>query len=278
MQHDANAKARGLFESNLAVIFGAIRLVVARRRVRLDDGEEFHSYTMLRLMKNDCACLRSFRGQSSLRTYLVRVIDRYYLDFQVQRWGRWRSSARAKSLGQAAICLERLLYRERLSLSEAVTTMRVNLRATQSEEQLRTLSTQLPARVQRKPLDETVLVNMPAPRAEERVLLRYDRNRAQRQARRALATALRKLTQEERQMLRLRFLEGWSVPEVATALGLPAKPLYRRIQQTLRRLRGWLEGQGLTWDEVGMLAGWKEADLGMEQGLLTPEPQRVASA
>ena len=53
-----------------------------------------------------------FEGRSSLRTYLTVVISRMLLDWRNSKYGKWRPSKAALSLGEHAVDLERLMSRD----------------------------------------------------------------------------------------------------------------------------------------------------------------------
>src|SRR5215470_20195503 len=88
-----------LFLSELALIERVIAWVSARRCLWGADAEDFASTVKLRLIENDYEVLGRFEGRSSLKTYLTAVVTRMYLDYQVQRFGKWRPSAEARRLG-----------------------------------------------------------------------------------------------------------------------------------------------------------------------------------
>jgi RNA polymerase sigma factor for flagellar operon FliA len=74
---------------------------------------------------------------------------------------------------------------------------------------------------------------------------------------RAVERALHQLPAEDQVMLRLRFWEGLSVADVARGLGVPQKPLYRRIERVLGQMRNLLEQSGLSAENVrAALAEW----------------------
>jgi RNA polymerase sigma factor for flagellar operon FliA len=66
----------------------------------------------------------------------------------------------------------------------------------------------------------------------------------------ALFKVMEQLPPEERHILRMRFADGRSVADVARALRLEQKPLYRRIDQLKAKLRVDLERFGVTADDV----------------------------
>jgi RNA polymerase sigma factor (sigma-70 family) len=79
--------------------------------------------------------------------------------------------------------------------------------------------------------------------AEDAVLLR-DRREQAAAARTALRAALEALPRTDRALLAWRFRDGRTIKEMAEALGVPAKPLYRRFESLLRDLRGAVERRG----------------------------------
>src|SRR5215471_8489012 len=108
-----------LFLTNLPTIEALVQMVARQQRMTWAEAEEFASIVRLRLIENDYAILRKFRGGSSLRTYLTVVIARQALDYRDACWGRWRPSRAARRLGRAAVALEKLIVRDGLTVDEA---------------------------------------------------------------------------------------------------------------------------------------------------------------
>jgi DNA-directed RNA polymerase specialized sigma24 family protein len=55
----------------------------------------------------------------------------------------------------------------------------------------------------------------------------------------------------------MRYWEGTSVADIARALGLPQKPLYRRLERALAALRAALEAAGVSRHRTAAcLAEW----------------------
>src|SRR5258706_111345 len=135
-----------LFLSELALIERVIAWVCARRCLRGADAEDFGSAVKLRLIEGDYEILGRFEGRSSLKTYLAAVIQRLYLDYQTQRFGKWRPSAEARRLGPVALRLESLLYPDGLTFEEACGVLQTDFGVTESREALYELSQKLPLR------------------------------------------------------------------------------------------------------------------------------------
>jgi RNA polymerase sigma factor for flagellar operon FliA len=70
----------------------------------------------------------------------------------------------------------------------------------------------------------------------------------------ALARVMDRLDPEDRMVARMHFGEGRSLAEVARALRLDQKPLYRRVDRLRRRLREDLLAEGVGDDVLEVLS------------------------
>jgi RNA polymerase sigma factor for flagellar operon FliA len=233
-----------VFASELALIERVIQWVCARRSLRGADAEDFGSTVKLRLIENDYEILARFEGRSSLKTYVAAVISRLYIDYQNQRFGKWRPSAQARRLGPVALRLECLLYRDGLTFEEARAVLQNDAGLAQSAEALYGLSLKLPVRNTRHAARgddrETSDVSnglSAIEQAERRVLAEKTFV--------ALRRALRGLPARDRVILRLHVETGLSIADVARALGEEQKALYRRRDALYRQLRLDLEKDGI---------------------------------
>jgi RNA polymerase sigma factor (sigma-70 family) len=73
-------------------------------------------------------------------------------------------------------------------------------------------------------------------------------------ARRALDSAMSGLSDEDRLIVRMHFIERMTIADIARGLALPQKPLYRRIERTLVILRTKLERAGVSRERVRALS------------------------
>lgn len=245
------ARASDPFAEHLQLIERAIRFVCRRRGLSEAEAEDFASALRVKLLEDDRAVLRKFRGRSRLETYLVTVAQRFYLDWRISQWGKWRASAEARRRGGTAMALERLLYREGFGFDEACRVLRDNHGVTASAAELAELAGRLPARTGRRLVGEEALAHRPAaePPPDEAVAA-GEAGEAVERALDELAPALAALEPEDRLILRLRFEDGLQVVAIARVLGLEARPLYRRIERLLKALRRELEAQGLSAREL----------------------------
>src|ERR1044071_6836307 len=148
---------------------------VARRHgLSHDESDELRSRVHLRLVQNDYALVRQFRGQCTFPTYLRTVVERLRIDLQASAWGRWRPSRRAADLGPVAVQLEQLLSRDRLPVDAAGGVRQTTLRVTATRPELDALRARLPVRAQPRwmvsldePLTEKYLVDRRTPAERE---------------------------------------------------------------------------------------------------------------
>jgi RNA polymerase sigma factor (sigma-70 family) len=204
-------------------------------------------------VEDDYAAVRRFRGESEIKTYLASVVVRHFINFDREQRGRWRPSAAAERLGAPAVDLETLVRRDGYTLQQAGEKLRTAGRTTLSDAQLARLLGQLPERAPLRPEVQepaTGLDGAPgASRADEWVTeAETDSRRAEMLG--ALGTAMEQLDLEEQLIVQLHFAEGYTLADVARALRLEQKPLYRRVERLRVRLRALLESAGLGGDDV----------------------------
>src|SRR5262245_13538187 len=139
-----------LFLAHHGLIERLIAWVCARRGLRSADAQDFASTVKLRVVENDYEILGKFEGRSSFQTYLAVVINRMYLDFQAERFGKWRHSAEARRRGPVALRLERLVYRDGYTFDEAAGILQTNENVPLSRDELHAIFVELPCRPSRR--------------------------------------------------------------------------------------------------------------------------------
>ncbi len=251
--------AAALFLEHLDWINRATSRACGNKGVWGDDAEDFAAQVRMKLMEDDYAVVRGYVGTSKFRTYLATVVQRHLADFLREQRGRWRPSTAAERLGSPAVDLETLVRRYGYTLQEAGEKLRTAGRTTLSDAELARILGQLPERQPLRPVVGEPATGLGAApgdsRADDRVLeSEADTRRAEIMG--VLDTALQQLAQEEQLIMRLHFAEGRTLADVARALRLDQKPLYRRVDRLRARLRARLESEGLNVDDVrGLLDG-----------------------
>jgi len=218
-----------------------------RHGVRGADAEDFTSEVRLRLLQDDYAVLRKYRGASSMPTFLTVVIGNLFRDYRIKRWGKWRPSAEAKRRGEAAVLLETAVYRDGRSFDDACRLLqgKGNGRVDVDPAELRRIMAELPRRIRVRQDDDASLDSVATTEETDDLVLENERRDRLLAAESALRRALTRLDPEDRLIITMHFFEGISIADIARALGLPAKPLYPRIKRLLDALAGQLVSEGI---------------------------------
>jgi RNA polymerase sigma factor for flagellar operon FliA len=244
-----------LFLDNLGVIDQVVRFVARRNGLMPDEAEELSSSIKLKIIEDDYEVLRKFQQRSSLRTFLTAVVQRHFLDQRIAKWGRWRPSVLARRLGPAIVLLDQLITRDGLPVDEAVERVQAQCDDSPSLEELTAIASQLPARSRRQFVGEEALQNLPGGESADRGVVESEARDDAERADRALAATLAGLENEDRLILRLRFQQGLQIAQIARVTGLEQKPLYRRLELLMQRLRRELEARGISREHVAAVVG-----------------------
>jgi RNA polymerase sigma factor (sigma-70 family) len=253
---------REWFLANTRMVERLARFVCRDTRMSAADVDDFVSNVMLKLVENDYAVLRSFAGRCTISSYLIVVVRRALSDYRAQSGGKYRPSAEARRLGDVAMRFETLLRRDGRSIAESVAILRdagddLDLAAAER------LAARLP---ERRPRPQFVEVD------EESAVVDHDATTADRTKSSqivsgALRDAIAGLEVEEQTLLRLRFVAGWSIADIARSMQLDQQKLYPRLRQICKALRERLVQAGVDAAAVEELIGRADVDLdfGLDQ-------------
>jgi len=220
--------------------------VARRNHLDASEAEEFIQEVRVRLLDDDYRIIRKFEGRSSFSTYLMTVIARLFTQWRVAQWGKWRPSAEAKRLGETAIALERLISRDGFTFEEAVRFLTTPRSAGYDHATLQALYLRLPVRHQRTVIvSKDVIPDILMVEAEAHARLEgEERERVSRLAAQHIGEVIQRMAPQDQVILQMRFWDARRVPDIALALKIDQKKLYKRIEWLLARLRRELEKAG----------------------------------
>lgn len=251
---------------------GTIETIVAYigRSNHLDclETEEFGAQVKLELIEGNYAIIRKFEGRSSFATYLTTVIQRMFYQHRVKLWGKWRPSAEARRLGDKAMALERLMSRDGLSFHEAVETMTTGRYANCTEAELEAIYARLPARQPRPVLvsgdvlPETAAIDDDT----DGRALEHERTMIARAVARVLDKCIAEAEPEDQIILKQRFWNARRVPDIARALGLDQRKVYKRIERLLLKMRSALQAGGVSRSDIDEILARSDQEIRMESG------------
>jgi RNA polymerase sigma factor (sigma-70 family) len=235
-----------------------VRSVCAKRGLYAE-CDDLVSELALRLLDRDGAALKQFEGRGDFEGFLVRITQRLALDHRRRLWGRWRPSVSARRLGPAAVHLDRLLARDQVPAAEAVrhTALAFGIPEGRVVEMRQALGPTRPRRAAGLATPSSIGC-MSAIETNEHLREAWG-------VRRALATVLRELGEEDRSLLRARYVDRQKIAAIADARGLPPKALYRRFERLHLLLR-----EGLTASGVDRRRAMSVLDAGMEEAFAQP--------
>jgi RNA polymerase sigma factor (sigma-70 family) len=207
--------------------------------------------SMIKLADRDHAVLRQFEGRSSIDTFLTVVIARVCQDYLDKLRGKYRPSAAAKKLGQIAIWLEMYMNRDHQPFEEACETLRSKHGVTLSQFELEQLAEQLPVRFRRRVEGEAALAGIPGTDGADDLILQAEKEQFRERLWAIIDETVKTWPPEDVVIFRMRFSDGLTVADIARIRGLDQKPLYRRFDEMVDKLRTTLRDAGI--DDVGDL-------------------------
>jgi RNA polymerase sigma factor (sigma-70 family) len=251
------AEAEATFLSQLPLIDRIVASIARRHALRGDDADEFTSWVRAKMIEGDYAIIRKFGGRSSLATFLTVVIANLFRDYRTQCWGRWRPSMVAKRMGELAVRLEALIYRDGNPVAQAIAMLRAKGAIDLTDRELAKIAAELPARRRRAgasaDAEGTAVDELEASEPADAALWESEQMKAWEAAQGVMERGLSTLHPLDQLILRLRYWEGFTVAEIARALSLDQKPLYRRLDASLEQLRRAVESEGLDGDAIAGL-------------------------
>lgn len=220
-----------------------------------DDADDFASWVKMRLVEDDYAVFRKFRGESAITTYLTVVISMFLREYRVSKWGRWRPSVAARRSGQVGVRLEMLVNRDGYSIDQAVEILSSEDGVELTRREAAELVASFPRRsnVREVALDSAKVKHSASPMRADEPFRQEERAEERGAAEDALASALEDLEPEDRLIVRMRFWDGMTVADISRGLDLEQKPLYRRLDRALAQMRRHLEREGLERETVAEL-------------------------
>jgi DNA-directed RNA polymerase specialized sigma24 family protein len=163
-----------------------------------------------------------------------------------------------------------LMVRDGITFTEAVGILQTNQHVTETREQLLAILEQLPVRPVRKFAGEEELAMVASGGGvDDLAFAHIDDKAVVDRVEAALSTAIGRLTAKEQLLLKMHFVDGLPIAQVARALSEEPKPLYRRMLHIMATLREELAQQGIDQSLVTRVVGHPALVLG---GMFARQP------
>jgi RNA polymerase sigma factor (sigma-70 family) len=242
------------FLAALPVIDDVTGQVCRRHRLSASDAEDFRSDVRLHFIERNYEVLRQFEGRCALSTYVTVVVQRVFFDWRNRNWGRFRPSTEARRLGPVAIKIEELVLRDGWTLDQAIEMVRVNHRI-DIDDSIRAFCNSFSARTPSRRMvseDDAVDIASAGPAADDRVVM-AERDFLAKRVQAAVDRARQALTAMERLILKMLFEDRTSISDIARALHLDQRQLYRTRDRVLMSVRASMEAEGISRADIDAL-------------------------
>lgn len=260
-----------LLRQNLPLVERIVERVCRRANVVGADVEDFASIAKIALIENDYAILRGYEGRAPLAAFLAVIIQRLLADEWIRTLGRWRPSSQARRLGDAGVMIEKLVRREQRPVEAVLPIVRA-VDPSMTRARIEEIAAQLPEQVRRPravELDDAVAEVAVAHDTADAGVLEGEARRVAARAATVVRSTMQSLDAEDRLILRFRFVDDLGIADIARMLQLPQRPLYRRIEALLTRLRGALTDAAIQGEDLPELlrgADLLDEDFGLRNG------------
>lgn len=223
------------------------------------------------LRQDNFRVLREFKGNAQLTTYLTAIISRRAVDMIRKKLGRGREKERAKDLGNIGLLLFQRVVKDGHPLRDVYDELRADGNfpgaLEELEAMLRKIKGKNPGGHQPGPANgnngNSVVKNGTSINEEEYVIpdtksdpqaLLMEKQRQQ-EIHRVIREMIAPLSGEERLLLRMRFPvhedeKPGSVEQIANALGVTPKAVYKRITRLMKKCRQQLDSRGIGINEL----------------------------
>lgn len=274
------------YKQEIAANWSLINRIAERRFADSNRAEEAALFVLDQLEADNCRRLRAFSGRAKLSTYIGSLTIRLLEDFSRKRFGRVRPPAWITALGGIWITLFQFLCLQRLSVVEAVETMKSRVaesRYEQLEETAWTILEKVTNCGQYQGL-EVSLDNTEEGRGDTRQNLSSRQNNPEEHVLvhereilfellfQNLVTSEKdqssveqffkdiqdesiQLSAEERLLLKLCFQDELSVTRAGKMLGMNANQAHGKLRRLLARLRDAFDSAGIGGELRELLHG-----------------------
>ncbi|HLP46731.1 MAG TPA: sigma-70 family RNA polymerase sigma factor [Candidatus Kapabacteria bacterium] len=216
------------------------------------------------LKQNNYRVLREFKGNAQLTTYLTAIVSRQAVDLIRKKLGRGREKERAKELGDTGLILYQRVIKDGYSPQEVFVEIQEKTGHPGSLQELEAMVQKIKGKNPGIDCNDNSVVKNGTSIDEEQYVIPDTKSDPQtifmeKQRHQEIDSIIQgiitQLTGEERLLLRMRFPftgdeKPKSVEQIAAALEITPKAVYKRIARLIKKCRAQLDRQGVTINEL----------------------------
>ena len=240
--HDGRADLERLFLQQRPLIQRLVAFTAWRYQLTPQDTEDFESWVTLKIIDDDYRVLRQFAGRSTLKSYLTVVVNREIIEFHRRAYGKRRHPP-----GEVAKLIDQYGNRENYPVERIRDLLQEKHGVEVTQEDVeRAIADGRRLHCGRSFVGEEAFADRPSPNPDpEQSLVAEERRRQLERVHACIDRLITQLPELEGTMLTLRFKKGMKIVDIARQWRVEEKPLFRRFQIVLRKLREALCKEGI---------------------------------
>jgi RNA polymerase sigma factor (sigma-70 family) len=229
-------------------------------------GNDCFLYVFEKLNEDDSRRIKAYKGQSSFRTFLYSVTSKLIIDFRRNKFGYKVIPKYYWEFDEINRYIFKLFFYQNLTVDWAENAAKAEFRLSQEEAQERVDIVEKKIRESRlggksrfdiheiyvEEVDS--LTSEDKKRGPEEILITGETLEQKEHFIKILKEEVQKLDDEDSLILQLYFEQGLTAKQISNAIpGYNDKKVYKRIEQTLKKLRKILQEKGISLDEIRSL-------------------------
>lgn len=226
-------------------------------------GNDCFLYVFEKLNEDDSRRIKAYKGQSSLRTFLYSVTSKLIIDFRRNRFGYKVLPKYYWEFDEINRYIFKLFFYQNLTVDWAENAVKSEFRLSQEEAQKRVDIVEKRIRdsriggksridIQEIHVEEVdSLTSEDKTKGPEEIVIATETVRQKEHFLKILKEEVQKLDDEDSLILQLYFEQGLTAKQISNAIpGIKDKKVYKRIEQTLKKLRKNLQEKGIRGEDI----------------------------
>jgi DNA-directed RNA polymerase specialized sigma24 family protein len=240
------------FENSLTEYVEEVTGFLSNKYDVYEEKDEYRSAITLRLLENKHKILSSFKGRSSVKTYLSSIIIRYFIDIHRSAVGRWRPSAVARSYGELGVEIERFYIKERWSPLEIYRKLYGN-KYDITYDYVAELCSKLPVRHGYKKSDidlEIISIKSSENNEPETSIFIKASEVIMKEALNIVKEVIEKYRGKDKLALSMYFNDNMMISKIAAALDMKRHYVDKLIKDVMAEIRAKLKEKGINKEDI----------------------------
>ncbi len=226
-------------------------------------GNDCFLYVFEKLNEDDSRRIKAYKGQSSFRTFLYSITGKLIIDFRRNKFGYKVLPKYYWEFDEINRFIFKLFFYQNLTVDWAENAVKAEFRLSQEEAQERVDIVEKRIResrlvgksrlnIQEIHVEEVdSLASEDKKKGPEEIMIATETVRQKERFLKILKDEVQKLDDEDSLILQLYFEQGLTAKQISSAIpGIKDKKVYKRIEQTLKKLRKNLQEKGISIDEI----------------------------